>query len=227
MIEKVFILLWIFLVYSFIGWIVEIIFSAIKQKKFANRGIINGPFCVIYGFGAVFITVFTQDLQGIWLFIGSVILATLVEWIAGHLVEKWYHERWWDYKSLKWNLDGYISVPTSCIWGILGVIIIKWGNTLLFGIYTIIPSFIMKLIILVLTVLIVIDGLATMIILSGKSHNTDRWKATDAWMDSISEKLKVKICKAVEERIYKAYPQKTKVKEQIQHPEIFAYGCSF
>lgn len=227
MIEKVFMLLWIFLVYSFSGWILETIFSAIKQKKFANRGIINGPFCVIYGFGAIFITVFTQDLQGIWLFIGSVILATLVEWIAGHLVEKWYHERWWDYKSLKWNLDGYISVPTSCIWGILGVIIIKWGNTLLFGIYTIIPSFIMKLIILVFTVLIVIDGLATMIILSGKSHNTDRWKATDAWMDSISEKLKVKICKAVEERIYKAYPQKTKVKEQIQHPEIFAYGCSF
>ena len=82
-------LLWLFLVYSFAGWALETVLASLKQKKFANRGIINGPFCLVYGFGGFFITAFTRELTGIWLFIGSAIVASLVEWIAGHLIEIW------------------------------------------------------------------------------------------------------------------------------------------
>ena len=121
-------LLWLFLIYSFAGWVLETVLASLKQKKFANRGIINGPFCLIYGFGGFFITAFTRELTGIWLFLGCAIVASLLEWIAGHLIEMWYHERWWDYRKIKWNLDGYVSVPTSCVWGILGVFVIKIGH---------------------------------------------------------------------------------------------------
>lgn len=89
-------LLWLFLIYSFAGWVLETVLASLKQKKFANRGIINGPFCLIYGFGGFFITAFTRELTGIWLFLGCAIVASLLEWIAGHLIEMWYHERWWD-----------------------------------------------------------------------------------------------------------------------------------
>ena len=99
-------LLWLFLIYSFAGWVLETVLASLKQKKFANRGIINGPFCLIYGFGGFFITAFTRELTGIWLFLGCAIVASLLEWIAGHLIEMWYHERWWDYRKIKWNLDG-------------------------------------------------------------------------------------------------------------------------
>ena len=60
-------LIWLFLIYSFAGWVLETVLASLKQKKFANRGIINGPFCLIYGFGGFFITAFTRELTGIWL----------------------------------------------------------------------------------------------------------------------------------------------------------------
>ena len=68
-------LLWLFLIYSFAGWVLETVLASLKQKKFANRGIINGPFCLIYGFGGFFITAFTRELTGIWLFLGCAIVA--------------------------------------------------------------------------------------------------------------------------------------------------------
>lgn len=110
-------MLWLFIIYSFMGWGAETIAAAFKQKRFANRGMINGPFCVIYGFSALAITFSVSELEGVWLFVGSLIVATVVEWVAGHLIERWYHERWWDYRNFKWNLDGYISAPTSCVCG--------------------------------------------------------------------------------------------------------------
>ena len=64
-------LIWLFLIYSFAGWVLETVLASLKQKKFANRGIINGPFCLIYGFGGFFITAFTRELTGIWLFLGD------------------------------------------------------------------------------------------------------------------------------------------------------------
>lgn len=102
-------LLWLFLIYSFAGWVLETVLASLKQKKFANRGIINGPFCLIYGFGGFFITAFTRELTGIWLFLGCAIVASLLEWIAGHLIEMWYHE------------DGGITARSSGIWTAMSV----------------------------------------------------------------------------------------------------------
>ena len=85
--------LWLFLAYSFLGWVFETTVAAIRRQHFYNRGVINGPFCLIYGCGGLTITIFGGELHGIWLYIGSVIVATVVEWIAGHLIERWYHER--------------------------------------------------------------------------------------------------------------------------------------
>ena len=79
-------LLWLFLIYSFLGWIMETVTAAVKQKTFVNRGLINAPFCVLYGFAAVIITVFSGELRGFWFFADAIILSTLLEWMAGHLI---------------------------------------------------------------------------------------------------------------------------------------------
>ena len=107
------ILIYLFIVYSFLGWVFETTIAAIKRKRFVNRGIINGPFCVIYGISAVAITVILRDLNGFWLLFGSMIVATLIEWTGGHIIEKMYHERWWDYSNFKFNFDGYICLGAS------------------------------------------------------------------------------------------------------------------
>ena len=106
-------LLWLFFIYSFGGWVLETISATLKQRKFANRGLVNGPFCVLYGLTAIAMTVGLQELRGIWLFIFATVYATVAEWVSGHLIEKAFKARWWDYSNIKWNLDGYICLPAS------------------------------------------------------------------------------------------------------------------
>lgn len=141
-------LLWLFLCYSFLGWVLETATAAVRKKRFVNRGMVNGPFCVIYGIAAALITATTGELHGFWLFLDCVILATVIEWVAGHLIERWYRERWWNYENIRWNLDGYISLPTSLFWGALGVLVARFGNRLLLSLFGMLPSLLGRLTVL-------------------------------------------------------------------------------
>ncbi len=100
--------LWLFFAYSFFGWVLETVTAAVRQRRFVNRGLVNGPLCVLYGITEPRCLLSAGNCMEIWLFLGSMIFSTLAEWIAGHVIEKMYHERWWDYSHVKWNLDGYI-----------------------------------------------------------------------------------------------------------------------
>lgn len=218
-------LLWLFLVYSFLGWVIETITAAVKQKTFVNRGLINAPFCVLYGFTAVIITVFAGELHGLWFFADAIILATLFEWSAGHLIERLFHERWWDYSEKRWNFDGYICLQVSFLWGILAIIMRKWGNPLFLYIFRIIPDMVGILVVSVFVVLLAVDMVATLIIMSGRSKRMQQWEAVDEWLTGISSRLGRKICSQVDTRIRKAYPQRVFQKEKTETPAVFAYGC--
>ena len=217
--------LWLFFVCSFLGWLLETVAAAVKQKRFVNRGLINGPFCVLYGTGIVIVTVFCQELQGIWLFLAGLIISTVIEWSAGHLIEHFYHEKWWDYSKVRWNLDGYVCLPISLLWGTLSFVMMKWGNTLLLRVFLILPAFWGKLILWLLLAFLAVDMLATLILLSGRSRRIQRWQAVDSWMDDISSSLGKKIYARVDRRIQKAYPTAVPTQSEV-HTEVFAYGCS-
>ena len=200
-------LLWLFFFYSFLGWILETVTAAVKQKRFVNRGIVNLPFCVLYGITAVFITLFCGELNGLWLFTGSAILATIFEWTAGHLIEKIYHEKWWDYSDVRFNFDGYICLPASSLWGVLGFVIMKWGNGLLLQLFHVIPRIPGNILIWALFTLLALDIIATLIITRSNSRNIAHWKAVDNWLSKITSRLSHRIYRHVEARIKKAYPQ--------------------
>lgn len=220
-------ILWIFFVYSFIGWILEIAATACKQHRLTNRGLINGPFCVIYGIGAVLISVTLKELTGFWLLVGSAVLATVIEWIAGHLIEKIYHERWWNYDKLPYNLDGYISLPMSLLWGVLGFICVKWGNALLLSIFALMPLLVKRLMIWILLTIIIVDIVATLIIMSGRSKRIERWQAADNWLSGISNRLGRWIYIHVDKRITRAYPQAHIQNVEKMPKTVFAQGCDF
>lgn len=223
-------LLWLFFVYSFAGWVMETVSAAFRQKRFVNRGLVNAPFCVIYGFTAVAVTVFCRELQGIWLFIGCLILSTVIEWTAGHWIEKVYHERWWDYSKVKGNLDGYICLPMSLLWGILCVIVASWGNPFLTNLFGRIPDLLQKVMILILSGILLVDIAATLCILAGRSKRISQWEGVDSWLSGISSKLERKIYGLVDRRLQKAYPGvrgKTAKEEAKGKADVFAYGCGF
>lgn len=224
---SIIIILWLFIVYSFFAWIGETLFYAVNTKRFINRGLINGPFCVIYGFAGIFITIFLNDLNGIWLFIGCVVINSVVEWVGGNLGELLFHEKWWDYSQSKYSFDKYVSLKTSIVWGLLGVFTVKWGNGLFMRFYNLIPSIIINVFIIIILVIIIIDTIATIMVLSNRSKNLDKWKSADDFLDYVSEKMSHKIYNLINSRLKRAYPYKTKVKTVAANKNVFAYGCSF
>ena len=135
-------LLWLFLIYSFLGWIFEAVVGTIKNKRFTNRGFSTGPFCIVYGIAAVTMQVTLADLMNnpVFLFIGCGIQATFIEWFTGKLLELVNRRKWWDYSNKKWNFDGYICLEYTLLWGILGFVSVKYGNTFFLFLYKFIPE---------------------------------------------------------------------------------------
>ena len=152
---------WFFLIYSFAGWVIEVIYHAVALGKVINRGFLNGPVCPVYGFGMLAVFAMTSFLPGgrdavagrtaqelsakaaqmtgaqesavttIALFLGGMLLATLVELIAGWILDKAFHARWWDYSDRPFNLHGYICAEFSFKWGIGILIAVKVAHPIL------------------------------------------------------------------------------------------------
>ena len=227
MIKTLFLLSFLFFIYSFIGWILEVVQSAFHQKRLVNRGFINSPLCISYGIGAIVITINTHQMTGLWIFAAAMIDATVIEWFGGHFIEHFYHERWWDYSKNKWNLDGYICLSHSVFWGLLGYIGVKFVNPLLFKFYHLIPPFIRHLIIFILLAVLIIDILATTIVVFGKNIDKRRWESADAYLTKISVKLSSLITSYVDRRVERAYPQRKLKLPTIPKTGVFAQGCGF
>lgn len=117
-------ILFYFAIYSFLGWCLESIYKTILEKKLINSGFLHGPFCPIYGFGAVIMMYTLGKLphNPLIIFLVGTIILTVWEYIVGVLLEKIFHTKYWDYSHLKFNINGRICLKNSIYWGILGVI---------------------------------------------------------------------------------------------------------
>ena len=119
--------LWIFFIYSFLGWCLEVCFFALNTGKFVNRGFLNGPVCPIYGFGVVIVVLCLTPLMEntLLLLLGSVLLTSLLELGVGFGLEKLFHQRWWDYTNEPFNLGGYICLRFSLAWGLACLLVME------------------------------------------------------------------------------------------------------
>lgn len=113
-------MLWFFYFYSSLGWSVEVVYEAVKTGRFVNRGFFHGPLCPIYGIAVLFtlivLTPFKDNL--VLLFAASTIFTSTVEFFTGLILEKVFHNKWWDYSSEPFNIKGYICLKISVIWGL-------------------------------------------------------------------------------------------------------------
>ena len=116
-----------FFIYSFFGWIVEVAFHAVTTGKFINRGFLNGPVCLIYGVGVTAILLMLGELiEKAWV-VALVGLAfpTFIELITGFVLDKLFHNKWWDYSDRKFNFKGYICLSFSLLWCMAVVVVIE------------------------------------------------------------------------------------------------------
>lgn len=130
MISKYFIM---FMIYSILGWLMEVIVTWPDSKKFVNRGFLIGPYCPIYGSGYLFITILLSKYMEhpIGLFVLISVLCSFIEYITSLVMEKLFHARWWDYSDKLLNVDGRICLVNSFAFGILGLIGLYYINPFL------------------------------------------------------------------------------------------------
>lgn len=117
-----------FIIYSFLGWILESTVRTICERKIINTGFLIGPFCPIYGFGAIIMILFLNRFENniILLFFISFIVLSIWEYIVGVLLEKLFKTKYWDYSKNRFNIKGRVCLTNSLAWGILGVLFIKY-----------------------------------------------------------------------------------------------------
>lgn len=222
-------LLFLFFVYSFLGWVLETVSVAVSRKKIVNRGFLNGPLCMIYGVTAVILTVSLPPLEDniVFLILGSTIYATVIELLAGKFLEKFYHGRWWDYSNKRWNFDGYVCFSHSVFWGLLGVAVTKWLNPFLEKFYEANIPILIHTILWALTGILAVDILGTTAVLSGAKERVARYEKSNRRIAQVTAILRRKICNSVENRIQRAYPLTDQEKNKGSRSKVFAEGCGF
>ena len=161
--------LMIFFVYAFLGWCMEVSYAALTSGKFVNRGFLNGPVCPIYGFGAVICLACLEPLKDslILLFIGSVVLTSLLELVTGYLLEKLFHQRWWDYSDMPFNLGGYICPLFSVLWGLACLFVVKLIHPTILFLIRLIPDRVLPILLVLFSAVMLVDVAATINAITG------------------------------------------------------------
>ena len=134
-------LVWIFIIYAFIGWCTEVSYAALDTGKFVNRGFLNGPYCPIYGCGVVIVVAILTPLKEnlLILFAGSFLLTSVLEYITGYILEKVFHNKWWDYSDKPFNIKGYVCLKFSIYWGLACTFIMDIIHPIIYAAIRFIP----------------------------------------------------------------------------------------
>lgn len=225
-------LLWLYLFYSFIGWCVEVCAAAIKKREFINRGFVTGPLCPIYGTGAVLFAVFLPELKSspFFLFLGGMILASLLELVTGKVLEKIFKRKWWDYSEERFSFEGYVCLKYSLLWGCFAMLLLYLTDPLLLSVIQLIPHTIGVFSLIALFVLLVLDFIGTWLALAGMKKQAAQLSPITDGIQNASRFLENAITRKIRQRMKKAYPPLSDQALSIpvkQKSTVFAEGCSF
>lgn len=159
--------LWLFL-YSVLGWIYETTLCSIRQKRFVNRGFLNGPYCPIYGWGAVLdIWALGWVENPVLLFFLGALLTCTLEYLTSFLMEKLFHARWWDYSNRKFQIHGRVCLAGAVVFGSLSVLLLKVVHPLTISLLAMVPTTTLTIITVLLFLLFLADNIVTFAGFSG------------------------------------------------------------
>ena len=121
----------LFISYAFLGWCMEIGCKYVQFGKFINRGFLNGPYCPIYGSGAVLVILVLGKLTNPFLlFFAGALLTCSLEYLTSFVMEKLFHARWWDYSKRKFNINGRVCLIGAVVFGAFSTVLVLWIHPL-------------------------------------------------------------------------------------------------
>lgn len=213
----------LFIIYSVLGWIMEVTCKLIQYKRFINRGFLIGPYCPIYGCGGILITLLLNRYisDPFVLFVMAILLCGTLEYLTSWFMEKAFKARWWDYSQRKFNLNGRVCLGTIIPFGILGLFISYISNPFLLGKIYQIPEIWLNIISGTILVIFIIDNIVSGIVVrflkktevsvSKKEDNTE--EITKQVREILGQKS------ALHRRLMNAYPKLQSVKIKIKEKQ--------
>ena len=207
----------LFLIYSFIGWLIEVIGKLIEKHKFINRGFLIGPICPIYGHGCLLmiLTLSRYKDNPLTLFICAIFICSLLEYFTSYFMEKIFKARWWDYSTKRFNLNGRICAETMIPFGILGTLVICVINPIFEYILNLFNFETIKITAVVLFIIYIIDNIISLTIMFG-FKGTLKTVEKDGTEEITKKVKKILINKNVlYKRLVEAFPNFMNPKERL------------
>ena len=180
-----------FLIYSCLGWCLEVIYAAVTTGQLINRGFLNGPVCPIYGFGMVIVLFALTPLSHslLLLYLGGVILPSALELVGGWALYKLYHTRWWDYSDYPFNIGGYICLEFSLLWGVGTLIVMKLVHPIIANAVALIPPLVGLILMFLLYAIYAADTIATAFAASDLARDLDALEKVADSMHAVSDAM--------------------------------------
>ena len=198
----------LFMIYSVIGWLIEIAVVGTKEKKFINRGFMIGPYLPIYGYSSIIMIFYLNHYKDniVTVFLLAVIVCSIMEYLVSYFLEKIFNARWWDYSTRKFNINGRVCLTNAFAFGLLGVLLVYIVNPFLEELLLKINSKLLIIIALWLLTIYIVD-----LILSFDVTFRLKNKITKLKKDN-TEEFNVKVKEMIESkmlnrRIIKAFPK--------------------
>ena len=212
----------LFLTYSVAGWVIEVVGKLIEKKKFINRGFLIGPYCPIYGTGAILITLLLKKYvpDPFALFIMAILVCGTLEYLTSYLMEIIYHARWWDYSQRKFNINGRVCLNTIIPFGLLGMFIMYVSNPFLIGKFEALPELALNLLSGILLIIFVLDNIISTNIISNVGKTAKEFGKSLDNTEEITKKVKEALTgkSALYRRLLNAFPKiqaiQIKIKEK-------------
>ena len=212
----------LFIIYSILGWCLEVICKLIDYKRFINRGFMVGPYCPIYGCGAIAITwaLYKYAYDPLVLFVMTTVTCCTLEYLTSYFMEKLFKARWWDYSKRKFNINGRVCLGTSVPFGIFGLILTYIANPFFIGLLNKFSEETINTVSIVIAIILFIDFfVSTCVIFSFRktSENVNKEGSSDN-TEQITEKVKaILLGKSwLHRRLIKAYPSLVAIKSKIK-----------
>ena len=212
----------LFIIYSVLGWCLEVTCKLIDYKKFVNRGFMVGPYCPIYGVGAVAITywLYRYAYDPLALFVMTTVICCILEYLTSYFMEKLFKARWWDYSKRKFNINGRVCLGTSVPFGIFGLVLTYIANPFFIGLLNKVNPQSLNIVSIVIAIIFIIDfTVSTLVIFSFRKTSEDVNKeGSSDNTEQITEKVKtILLSKSwLHRRLIKAYPSLIAIKSKIK-----------
>ncbi len=192
-------ILWVFTVFSFLGWLVQFVPRIIKEKKLRNPGFLTLPFLPSHGIGMALVFILFSGVKSLFvLFFGSAIMLTLYKYTLSMIFEKSCGFKWKDYSKKRFSLNGYVSVWEPFVYGALGLLAVKFCFAPLAELVRLLPWWVSLLIPGVIVLLIAADFVISFITVINLRRNLKK-------MNDISELIEENDEDEFEEELKKNY----------------------